>query len=145
MRADALVAAAREWIGTPYRHRAARRGVGCDCLGLIRGIWRDVSGEEIGPIPPYRADWRDLSAVEALEQLAGTLLDPVERPEPGDVLLFRIGRAAVPHHCGLLIAPGRFVHAQEQLGVVEAGLAGWGKRLAGARRFRGVWSADQLQ
>lgn len=141
MTAEALVAAAKSWIGTPYRHRAALCGVGCDCLGLIRGIWRDVSGEDVGPIPPYRADWRDLSAVEALEHLAGTVLDVVDAAEPGDVLLFRIGRAAVPRHCGLLIAPDRFVHAQEQLGVVEAGLAGWGKRLAGVRRFRGVSSA----
>ena len=39
---DAIVAAARAWIGTPYRHQAALRGVGCDCLGLLRGVWRDV-------------------------------------------------------------------------------------------------------
>ena len=131
-----LVAAARGWIGTPYRHRAALRGVGCDCLGLIRGIWREVSGEEVGPIPPYRADWRDLSAVTALEDLAGAVLFTVGHPEPGDVLLFRIGAAAVPRHCALLVEPDRLIHAQEQLGVVEAGLGGWRKRLSGVRRFR---------
>ena len=27
-----IVAAARGWIGTPYRHQGARKGVGCDCL-----------------------------------------------------------------------------------------------------------------
>lgn len=33
-----IVAAARQWLGTPYRHQASVRGVGCDCLGLIRGV-----------------------------------------------------------------------------------------------------------
>jgi len=37
---DEVVAAARAWLGTPYRHRASVRGAGCDCLGLLRGVWR---------------------------------------------------------------------------------------------------------
>ena len=42
-RADEIVARARAWIGTPYRHRASCRGAGADCLGLVRGVWREVS------------------------------------------------------------------------------------------------------
>ena len=42
----AIVEEARAWIGTPYRHQASLKGVGCDCLGLIRGVWRAVMGEE---------------------------------------------------------------------------------------------------
>ena len=34
---DAIVAAARTWIGTPYEHQASCRGAGTDCLGLLRG------------------------------------------------------------------------------------------------------------
>ena len=36
----AILAECRAWIGTPYRHQASVKGVGCDCLGLLRGIWR---------------------------------------------------------------------------------------------------------
>src|SRR5215207_7343246 len=36
---EQIVAAARGWIGTPYHHQASVKGVGCDCLGLIRGLW----------------------------------------------------------------------------------------------------------
>lgn len=43
---DALVAEARSWIGTSYRHQASVKGVGCDCLGLVRGVWRACLGEE---------------------------------------------------------------------------------------------------
>ena len=52
--ADAIVAEALAWLGTPYRHQGARKGVGCDCLGLVRGVWRAVYGdnpEEPGPKP----------------------------------------------------------------------------------------------
>ena len=38
MRAEARAAAIR-WLGTPYHHQASVRGAGCDCLGLIRGIY----------------------------------------------------------------------------------------------------------
>jgi len=42
-----IVAEARRWIGTPYRHQASLIGVGCDCLGLVRGIWRAVVGRDL--------------------------------------------------------------------------------------------------
>ena len=46
----ALVAEARRWLGTPYRHQASPcAAVGCDCLGLIRGVWLAVIGETPSP------------------------------------------------------------------------------------------------
>ena len=38
---------AYSWIGTPYRHQASRKGVGCDCLGLVLGVWRELYGARI--------------------------------------------------------------------------------------------------
>lgn len=34
----AIVAEARRWLGTPYRHQASVIGAGADCLGLVRGV-----------------------------------------------------------------------------------------------------------
>ena len=51
-REQRIIAAARGWIGTPYRHQASLKGVGADCLGLVRGVWREVMGDE--PEPPPR-------------------------------------------------------------------------------------------
>ena len=59
MRRAEVVAAAQEWRGTPYRHQAATLGAGCDCLGLLRGVWRQLFGDEPLAVPAYRADWRD--------------------------------------------------------------------------------------
>lgn len=134
MSAD-IVAAARGWVGTPYRHRAALRSVGCDCLGLLVGVWREVTGLEPPALPNYRADWRDGLHAAELQALAARWLAPSEI-EPGAVLLFRMGSAALPRHCGIMVTDGRFVHAQERLGVVEGALSeGWRKRVAGVFGF----------
>ena len=66
----AIVAAARGWIGTPYRHQASLKGVGCDCLGLVRGVWREVVGPEPEPLRPYAQEWPLASPDERLLDLA---------------------------------------------------------------------------
>jgi NlpC/P60 family putative phage cell wall peptidase len=132
----AVVEAARAWVGTPYRHRAALREVGCDCIGLLRGVWREVVGDE-PDLPPYRADWRDGAHSAELRALAERWLVPSELM-PGAVLLFRIGAATAPRHCGIFVGAGRFVHAQERLGVVEGNLTeGWARRVTGTFAFPG--------
>ena len=66
---DRIVAEARAWIGTPYRHQASRKGVGCDCLGLVRGIWRGLLGPEPETAPPYSASWAE-SALPGSDPMA---------------------------------------------------------------------------
>jgi NlpC/P60 family putative phage cell wall peptidase len=134
---DDIVAAARAWLGTPYRHQAATLGAGCDCLGLLRGVWRAVYGSEPLEPPPYRADWRDQSQAGALLAAARRLLDPAAPPlAAGQVVLFRLNGLTFPKHCAIMVSPTRFIHAQEQFGVVEANLTdGWRRRLAGAFAF----------
>ncbi len=46
-----IVASARGWIGTPYVHQASTKGAGCDCLGLLRGVWREINGAEPESVP----------------------------------------------------------------------------------------------
>jgi NlpC/P60 family putative phage cell wall peptidase len=61
---EEVIAAARRFVGTPYHHQAALAGAGCDCLGLIRGVWRDLYGTEPETPPPYTPDWGVLGAME---------------------------------------------------------------------------------
>ena len=62
---EAIVAAARSFIGTPYHHQASCKKAGCDCLGLIRGVWRDVYGPEPEAPGQYH---RSLSAKETMHE-----------------------------------------------------------------------------
>ena len=60
MKREDIVAAARGWIGTPYRHQASLKGAGCDCLGLVRGVWREMVGPE--PVAEHGDDLTDEGA-----------------------------------------------------------------------------------
>ena len=72
-----IVTAARAWIGTPYRHQASLKGVGCDCLGLLRGVWREIHGDEPEAVPPYAPDWTGARGVESLRDGLARHLRPV--------------------------------------------------------------------
>ncbi|MHA6298119.1 NlpC/P60 family protein [Devosia sp. CAU 1758] len=137
MTSDEVVAATRRWLGTPYRHQASKLNAGCDCLGLLRGVWRALYGDEPTAVPPYRADLRDHEGVSALREAAERFLVAEAGPlAAGQVVLFRLGGRIEPRHCGILVSETRFIHAQEHLGVVEANLtAAWAKRVSGQYRF----------
>lgn len=137
MNPDLVVAAAQGWLGTPYRHRASTPGAGCDCLGLLRGVWRTLYGSEPVAVPAYRADRRGDDDPEALRLAAERFL-VIDQGQvaAGQVVLFRLGGLVEPRHCGIMVSPSRFIHAQEHLGVVEANLtAGWARRVSGLYRF----------
>ncbi|MEN9408722.1 MAG: hypothetical protein RL216_696 [Pseudomonadota bacterium] len=133
MSADRIVAAARGWIGTPYVHQASCRGAGTDCLGLLRGVWREVLGAEPEVVPPYTADWSEAAHREDLAAAALRWLRPAAVPAPGQVLLFRMRDGAVAKHLGIS-AEGAgvetFIHAYTGHGVVESPLsAPWARRI----------------
>ena len=137
MTAEDVVMAARGFLGTPYRHQASLAGAGCDCLGLLRGVWRALYGAEPMAMPAYRADMRDPANAGALRRAAETLLVAESGPlAAGQVLLFRLGDMAEAKHCGILVSDQRFIHAQERLGVVEANLTeAWARRVSARFRF----------
>jgi NlpC/P60 family putative phage cell wall peptidase len=136
-----IVAETRSWIGTPYRHQASLKGVGCDCLGLVRGVWRAVVGDEPEQAPPYAPDWAESTAAESLAEAAARHLtaNSVSDFAPGDVLLFR-WRANLPaKHAAIVTAPDTMVHAHDGAAVAEVAIAPWWRRrLAYAFRFPGV-------
>jgi len=139
----AIVAEARSWLGTRYRHQQSLKGVGCDCLGLLRGVWRAVYGEEPEPVPAYSSDWAEASGEETL--LAAAQRHLVEVPEPflalpGDVLLFRWKPHLPAKHCAILVADRRIVHAYDAAGrVAESNVArDWEERIAGVFAFPGA-------
>ncbi len=141
MTGAAIVAAARGWIGTPYVHQYAVRGAGSDCLGLVRGVWREIYGQEPEAIPAYSMDWSEPQGEEQLWQAALRHLSqkPAAQATAGDVLLFRMRQGAVAKHLGILSAAdpqARFIHAYSRHGVVESALsAPWRRRVVACFEF----------
>lgn len=136
-----ITSAARGWIGTPYVHQSAVRGAGSDCLGLIRGVWREVYGQEPEAVPAYSMDWSESQGEERLWAAALRHLTPksTEQAATGDVLLFRMRQGAVAKHLGILSQTGdapRFIHAYSRHGVVESPLgAPWRRRVVACFEF----------
>ncbi|GBU17330.1 MULTISPECIES: peptidase P60 [Methylobacterium] len=139
-----IVAEARAWIGTPYRHQASLKGVGCDCLGLVRGVWRACLGSEPEAPPPYGPSWAE-SAPAGSEPLVdaalrhllpGPPITPDFKPAAGTMLLFAF-RAHLPaRHCAIATGEGCMVHAHDGACVAEVALSGWWRRhLRAAFRF----------
>ncbi len=136
-----IVRHARGWIGTPYLHQASLRGEGADCLGLVRGLWREVLGEEPVRVPPYSRDWDEPARREVLWRAARRHMreKPIEARAPGDVVLFRMRTGAVAKHLGV-VAQGAphptFIHAYSGHGVVESPLsAPWARKIVACFAF----------
>lgn len=125
-----IVASARAWLGTPYLHQASLRGVGCDCLGLVRGLWRECLGAEPEAAPPYPADWAGAAAGEPLLEAARRrfLEKPLEDIAPGDVLAFRWKARLPASHLGVAVRRDAMIHAQDGACVAEVPLSDWWRR-----------------
>lgn len=142
----AAVTIARGWLGTPYRHQASLRGQGTDCLGLVRGIWRELIGAEPEDLPPYQPDWAETGGRETLLDAARRWLVeiPPETAVAGDVVLFRMQEGCPAKHCAILSettgAEPRMIHAYWGRAVVESWMGSWWRqRLVAAFR----WPIDQ--
>ncbi|MEM7440177.1 MAG: peptidase [Pseudomonadota bacterium] len=131
---------ARRWIGTPYQHQCSVCGQGADCLGLLRGVWRGVLGQEPMPIPVYTPDWTEISGKETLFDGAKALLRPVDIDQPGDILLFRMRRGAVAKHLAVRAQSPTgvptIIHAYSKRGVVETALTEpWRRKIVARFEF----------
>lgn len=109
-----LIAAARRYLGVPFRHRG-RTPAGLDCAGLVWRAYADL-GLVLPDVRIYGREPHRNGLVNAVERAFGV---QVERdPIPGDVLLFRFDRE--PHHLGIA---GDYVHGG--LSLIHAhGMAG---------------------
>ncbi len=157
-----IVSIARTWLGTPYHHQASLKGIGCDCLGLVRGVWRELYGTEPEPLPAYTRDWAEAQGRETLLEAARRHLVevPPAKAHPGDILIFRWRRHTPAKHCAILaslplpprgeragvmgshegapIGGATMIHALEGAPVSEVSLSPWWRRhLAGAFMFPG--------
>ena len=138
---DDVVAEARRWLGTAYCHQASRQGAGTDCLGLLRGVWRELLGGEPEVVPAYTQDWSEPDGQEDMLAAARRWLiaKPLFGADPGDVLIFRMRQGFVAKHLGIAAAVGSyptFIHAYTGHGVVETALsAPWARRIVARFAF----------
>ena len=115
--ASMIISEALGWIGTPYRHQASCKNAGCDCLGLIRGVYAAFWPEPEQP-PAYNPNWAEANSEETLANAAKKYLLPValDARAPSNILLFRYKRGFPAKHAGIQIDETHFLHAQDGAG-----------------------------
>jgi NlpC/P60 family putative phage cell wall peptidase len=133
-----VVAEAMRWVGTPYRHQGSRLGVGCDCLGLVRGVWRALLGLEPEEAGPYAPDWAEANGQDRLLIAARRHLVelPDTPPTRGNVVIFRWRLHTAAKHAGIALDGQSFVHAYQGHAVTVSPLVPhWRRRIAGVFAF----------
>jgi NlpC/P60 family putative phage cell wall peptidase len=142
-----IVAEARAWIDTPYRHQASLKGAGADCLGLIRGVYRTFYGPEKESIAPYSPNWAEETGQETLRDAARRHLVEIDAApfrdgaplNDGDVILIRVRDRGPAKHAAIVSGADSIIHAYDRHAVAENALpAAWRRRIAYAFRFPGV-------
>lgn len=123
-----FIAAARSYVGVPFRHQGRTRH-GVDCIGLVVCAARDI-GLTLADRTDYPRDPNGLLPLEMARQFA-----PVESPQAGDILLMRF--RGEPQHVAIL-AGATLIHGYASIGrVVEHGLdAKWRRRIVATYRLR---------
>lgn len=130
-----IINTCRQWLGTPYLHQQSLKGVGCDCLGFVKGV-----AQELGCLPSNFDDIEPLAKGYGREPygmmvpLFKRWCDEVAKPEVGDILIFRIRRK--PQHCGFYLGE-TMIHARHR--VVEHRIdSGWSNRITNVFRLK-LW------
>lgn len=125
-----IVSIARSWKGTPYHHQESVKGAGCDCLGLVRGVYQEYTGKPAAIFSPYSRDWAETSREETLINAAEKHLISTSKfsMHKGDVLIFRFRKWMVAKHTAILTSEHRMVHAIEGSKVEEVHLGKWWQR-----------------
>lgn len=136
-----IVVAARRWIGTPYRHQASRFQIGCDCLGFVAGVWRDVYGAPPDYARTYSADWAEVTGGREplLDACAHYGTSRTNASVPGDLIVFRFAPRTAAKHLAILATSTTLIHARERHAVSEEALTGWWRR-----RIAGVFAFPAL-
>lgn len=99
MKREEIVAIARTYLGTPFKHQGRIKGRGVDCIGLVIGIAKEIGiVDQDFEFTGYR---RHPHGTPLLDLLSGYLVekDPGSSPQPGDILVIRY---RVPQHVAIV-------------------------------------------
>lgn len=122
-RASELAIRAMGLIGIRYKYGGTAPESGFDCSGLVRYVFKDVSGTEL----PRTSE--EISRV-------GEHVD-TQNLQPGDLVFYNTLRRAFSH-VGVYLGDNKFVHAPSGGGKVRIesmDVGYWKKRFNGARRI----------
>ncbi len=119
---------AKTWIGTPFQYQGRIKNVGCDCLGLIIGVSKEMNLFSKQDIPIFLHDASNYSMdpdTGHLERVLDEILWPSNVIEPGFICVLHFD--SNPKHLGI-VGPNSdtLIHADiSHRKVIESRLDGY--------------------
>lgn len=134
MTSDDIIAAARETLGTPFRHQGRIAGVGLDCAGVVCHVAARLGLHYEAPTNYPRTPYHGLleATIEAQD-----CIERVTEKQPGDILLMRW--KAEPMHLAIWTG-STIIHAYEGAGKCCEHImdSAWQARVVRVYRFKGL-------
>jgi cell wall-associated NlpC family hydrolase len=105
---------ALQWLGTPWYSNQSEKGIGCDCVGFLSGV-----GKEVGFLGQDYTIRNHLNYDRngEIEKELDRLFIPTKELVSANIILFR--KLGIVTHVGIALDGETFIHASEisQLGV----------------------------
>lgn len=134
---EALIAEAKEWLGTPYHTAGRVKGAGCDCGTFLLGVTENVGFIPHIDLPYYPEDIACHCAVpKYLMKIKEHCFEVnFEDKKPGDILVFKFSGSKVPHHAAFVCDDEYMIHSYTRQGVILSNIKGYKHALYGVYRL----------
>ena len=113
-----LIKEVESWIGTPWIHNQASKGVGADCVQFLVNSFKNI-----GVLPEeyktrkYDKDWAMHNARSILREELVKIAEQVQDIKEGDIVLFITGKTS--GHIGIYCGNNKIIHSHIRHGVCE--------------------------
>lgn len=111
-----------EWVGTPFRHRCAVKGLGADCIHYVSAVLHELGiiNFDNVKIPDYPPDWHlhntQQLLLEEIHKHLNTEQVNLNELMNGDIVLSHFGKAA--SHASIYFDEHLY-HAINGIGVIK--------------------------
>lgn len=113
-----IIRAAKQWLGTPYHHRARVKKAGADCAMFPLAVYQECGVIPTAFSPPaYSMQWHLHKSQEMyLQTIVPFCAEKSCDPLPGDFVIFKFGRAF--SHGAIVIDWPEIIHSYIPHGVL---------------------------
>lgn len=121
---EIVIAEARTWLGTPFRHQAELKGPngGVDCAHFLTGTYKNAGIVDRVDLAPYMMQWMlHQSGEKFIENISRYMREiPESEALPADSVIYKVGRCF--SHGAIITKPWKseIIHSVNGFGVMYA-------------------------
>ena len=135
---DRIIAEAKTWLKTPWHHQGRIKGAGVDCAYFLVEVYSAVGLIQSVDLGEYPPDWHMHRDEPLFTDILEGYAYPVDEPLPGDIAMFKFGRAAA--HGSIVMEWPLIIHAfkDERMVTISDASRALADRFSGIYRITGL-------